>query len=394
MQPSVWNYLLGYVMIQVEGQGIERFVNLSLQNGIGIWGVRRKSRLTITAYVTLEDFYKLRPLVRKLHCKVHIVRKRGVPFALIRRRSRGVLLLGWILVLAALFVASRYVWFIDVEGCYQIEEAEVRRMLDDMSVKSGMARSGLAAADIGKQLKAMDGRIAWAGASVSGVVLKVEIVEAAEEPNSPKDTSPVSIYAAKDGVITEILALKGKPQVELGQAVQAGDLLINGDLRTEGAPGYMVHADGTVRAKVAYSFSVKAGPELTSLARTGRSSDYTEVWLFGRCIKSGAGEFQNYETELERESPINGVFLPLVVKSGKCYELQETAHTATETELRETVIIMADQKLSSIIPKNARILSKSSELTLQEDGSVVAVINVTTEEDIGEVRSITDSPLP
>lgn len=55
---------------------------------------------------------------------------------------------------------------------------------------------------------------------------------------------------------------------------------------------------------------------------------------------------------------------------------------------------MADQKLSSIIPKNARILSKSSELTLQEDGSVVAVINVTTEEDIGEVRSITDSPLP
>ena len=64
MQPSVWNYLLGYVMIQVEGQGIERFVNLSLQNGIGIWGVRRKSRLTITAYVTLEDFYKLRPLVR------------------------------------------------------------------------------------------------------------------------------------------------------------------------------------------------------------------------------------------------------------------------------------------------------------------------------------------
>lgn len=83
-----------------------------------------------------------------------------------------------------------------------------------------------------------------------------------------------------------------------------------------------------------------------------------------------------------------------MIKSGKCYELQETAHTATETELRETVIIMADQKLSSIIPKNARILSKSSELTLQEDGSVVAVINVTTEEDIGEVRSITDSPLP
>ena len=74
------NYIAGYVRILIEGSGIERFINQSLQNGISIWGVRRKSRTVITAYIELADFYKLRPIVRRTGCRVHVERRYGAPF--------------------------------------------------------------------------------------------------------------------------------------------------------------------------------------------------------------------------------------------------------------------------------------------------------------------------
>ena len=196
------NYIAGYVRILIEGSGIERFINQSLQNGISIWGVRRKNRTAITAYIELADFYKLRPIVRRTGCRVHVERRYGAPFIYTRNRGRHVMLVGWALVIAAVFALSRYVWFIDINGCSDIGEEEICGILNDMSIHSGMKRTSFTTADIGTELCRRDERIAWASARLSGVKLIIDIVEADKGVEIKQaETAPVSIYAKKEGVI-------------------------------------------------------------------------------------------------------------------------------------------------------------------------------------------------
>ena len=188
------------------------------------------------------------------------------------------MLVGWALVIAAVFALSRYVWFIDINGCSDIGEEEICGILNDMSIHSGMKRTSFTTADIGNELCRRDERIAWASARLSGVKLIIDIVEADKGVEIKQaETAPVSIYAKKEGVIESIVALTGRACVKSGDAVKKGQLLITGDLRSEGAPAFTVHASGEVYAKVNYSFEMTLGRRITGEARTGRTCEYCEI---------------------------------------------------------------------------------------------------------------------
>lgn len=378
------NYIAGYVRILIEGSGIERFINQSLQNDISIWGVRRKNRTAITAYIELADFYKLRPIVRRTGCRVHVERRYGAPFIYTRNRGRHVMLVGWALVMAAVFALSRYVWFIDINGCSDIGEGEICGILNDMSIHSGMKRTSFTTADIGNELCRRDERIAWASARLSGVKLIIDIVEADKGVEIKQaETAPVSIYAKKEGVIESIVALTGRACVKPGDAVKKGQLLITGDLRSEGAPAFTVHASGEVYAKVNYSFEMTLGRRITGEARTGRTCEYCEISIFGKRFFKAAEEYEKYELEPQTSALIKNFFLPFTVLRGTCFEIGEIEHEAGPDELKEFAMQKLWERLERELPKDAYIISKSSEVKVGDDERTTVILRVTARENIG-----------
>ena len=64
----------------------------------------------------------------------------------------------------------------------RVAETTVLRSLASLGVTVGRAKAGLSLPELGNQLMATDDRIAWAGLSLDGVVLKVEIVETVAVP--------------------------------------------------------------------------------------------------------------------------------------------------------------------------------------------------------------------
>ena len=174
----MWNSLAGYVMIKLEGAGLERFVNRAMEAGLSIWNVQRTGRNTMTANVSVGSFYALRKLNRNLGCRIHILEKHGLPIALSRLWFRKVLALGWIAVLAALLLSSRYVWFFRFEGCDQVTPAQLMATLEEMGIRAGTPRGQVITSQLGKAVMATDPRIAWAGAELKGVVLQLSIQEA------------------------------------------------------------------------------------------------------------------------------------------------------------------------------------------------------------------------
>jgi similar to stage IV sporulation protein len=85
----LWNYLIGYVVISVKGVSLEKFINLTITNGIYLWGIQRQNYTTLTAKISIRGFRQLHGISNKIRCRIRIVEKRGLPFVLFRYRQIG-----------------------------------------------------------------------------------------------------------------------------------------------------------------------------------------------------------------------------------------------------------------------------------------------------------------
>ncbi|MEA5059206.1 MAG: sporulation protein YqfD [Candidatus Pelethousia sp.] len=374
----MWNSLAGYVMIQVEGTGLERFVNRALREGLEIWEVSRTGRNTISAYVSVESFYALHKLNRGLHCRIRILEKHGLPIVLSRMRFRKVMAFGWLLVLAALLVASRFIWFLRIEGCDKVREEQIVQTLDAMGIHPGIRRGSITTSGLGQAVMATDSRIAWAGAELYGVVLQISIREASETPQVLEVGEPQSLYAAKDGVLRRITPLSGKALFNAGDAVLKGQELITGNLGN----GIAVQARGEAVARVLYRFSYTAPYEQVLPSRNGNVFTYTELSLRGHCLPSPSIPFSTYEQERGTEYTLPAG-LPIQVVTITCHELADQPRILTEAELLPLAQAGAQNLLDQGVDHSARILSVQSEQQTDETG-VTVILNVIAEENIAQ----------
>lgn len=385
MGARVWNYLTGYVMIEVKGRGLERFVNRATHAGVPLWRIRRTAADAITACVGIAGFYELRHLVRGTELHVRIIGKRGLPIGLSRARGREVLFFGWVLLLALVVAASRFIWHISLDGCDVVSEAQIIETLAELGVETGSPRSAASTFDLGGKLMASDSRIAWAGVRLEGVILRVSIVEA--RPYAPGDASrePGSLYAAKDGVVTRIELEDGRALIVTGKAVRRGQALISGILRNDELGRIVTRARGKVMAQVVYTAAASAGPMLMLPQRTGEAQNALRVSLFSFSL---GGPEEGREAVALETWRLTNCFLPVTFELFESYALENRLAEAPLELIEAHARARAERAAFAQIPKDAVILSKVSDAKQREDGSVTVTITVVTEENIAELRGL------
>lgn len=391
MLTGLWNYLAGYVIIELEGKALERFLNRLLSEGVEIWHVRRTKQGTVTAYISVSGFYMLHSMVRGQHIKVHILQKHGLIMHLSRLRFRKVLLYGWIVVVLLLLAASRRIWFIEITGLDTVSREDVLSILEENGIKEGVWRSAAHTAPLGNSIMASDPRVAWAGVTLNGVNLCVDIIEAGDPASVPQsEPLPASIYAAADGVVSSLTVIEGKPLVRQGDAVRAGQELISGVLGKGEDNTVFVHARGTVIAKCLRRFTSSKGPTLTMDAPAEEPLYETRITVFGKEIRSGI-PFEKTQERVLFKSALTNCFIPVTVETIAVYPTEKRTVAPGETLLREAALREAERMMAESLPKDARILSKESETVLLEDGSIQAAITVITEENIAITKEF-DAP--
>jgi similar to stage IV sporulation protein len=220
-----WRYFRGFVVISLQGRGVERLLNLAVARGIGFWDLqkqKREARLSLS----LASFRALRPLVRKTRCRLRIRRKVGLPFIKYRLRRRWGLVAGALFFVVALYLATSMVWYVRVSGTRRLEKAEVLALVDQLGVRPGVWKWKLNLPELEEELPRRHGSIAWAGLRLRGILLEIEIVE--HLPGVIADDRPADLVALKDGLIERIVVIEGKAAVKVGDTVSRGDLLIEG----------------------------------------------------------------------------------------------------------------------------------------------------------------------
>lgn len=386
----MWKSLERYVIIQIKGRNAERFLNLALQYGARLREIRRESQDSICCQVRAADFHKLIAVRRRCRCSVKSVGRSGWMFRVFRLRFRKTLVAGITLLMLAATIGSTRIWIFRVCGNQDVPAEVVLRALETLGVRRGIGRHSFEMYDIASFVSAYDTRIAWAGASLEGVVLTVKIQEKLGDPPAADPDTPADVVALTDGEIVRILPFMGRAAVKKGDVVRQGDVLIRGDITREDADKrILVRAEGTVIALVRFQAAVTVAPSYMDAAESGATAEYFALYLGDALLSETVSPYESYCIVRSDVSGLYGLILPLTVVTGEIRELTMQRFERNMAEMTELAMTEAEQLALSRVPLDAAIVDKTGNCIAYE-GCAVAVVVITAEQSIGITKEITD----
>ncbi|ONI39171.1 hypothetical protein AN639_10395 [Candidatus Epulonipiscium fishelsonii] len=224
---SLWNYFNGYVVVEISGAKIERFINGALRDGNTFWDVSHKEDSVILK-TTLDGFKNLKSVAYRSKCRIRILDKKGLPFLGFRYRKRKLLMLGSLIFVGFMYMLTSFVWLVEINGTHTLEETNIIETLKKGGYTTGKLKWNLDLRQAEQYLVDAYPEILWSAISFEGTKLNVQITEAVPKPIIHDETIPTDIIAKRDGIITYIATNTGIPKVKKGDTVKKGDVLVSG----------------------------------------------------------------------------------------------------------------------------------------------------------------------
>lgn len=276
MKERILRYTGGYLKVRLTGPASERFLNLCMARGITLWDLNRPEGEALCFFVSIRDFRRIGPLVKKAGVHVKITGRFGLPFFLYRNRKRKLFGAGVAAFFLVLFVMSRFIWNISLEGNRQFTDDMLLHYLDSQNIHYGMVKSAVDCERLEESIRSAYPEIIWVSARVSGTRLLIRIKENDVVGIVPqKEETPQNLVADKAGTIVKIVVRRGKAQVLEGDEVEPGQILISGEIPILGDGGellntHFVRADGDIFVRTRESYTESVSKQVTERVRTGK----------------------------------------------------------------------------------------------------------------------------
>jgi similar to stage IV sporulation protein len=302
----------GYVIMEVRGKRMEQLLNTLTGKQIPVWNIRRNEE-SLILNIHVRDFFRLRPFLKQTGCRVRVKKRVGFPFILDKLERRKFFMSGIACFIVGLYLLSSLVWQIDVTGNENIPEEEVLKAAENIGVYPLQWKFRLQDPDIlSKQLTTNLPGTSWVGVEIKGTRVNIRVVESTI-PEKRELFSPRHLISAHDAVVTNILAEKGMPLVEVNQRVRKGDILISGTIG-EGETVQTVVAKGKVRGLVWHEYDITVPLIHKFKTYTGNQKDRLYIVFGNRALQiTGYGKtgYVKYETNSSRHTfQWNDIILP------------------------------------------------------------------------------------
>ncbi|MGN1031507.1 MAG: sporulation protein YqfD [Butyricicoccaceae bacterium] len=223
-----WIRLMGGVVtIRVRGAEPERFLNACMCNGIRLHGIRRQDIDELTARLSVRDFFRLRGCMRRTHCRVHVIRRSGLPFAVRRLRGRYALWTSALLLFAVLYVLSTRIWVIETSFPEGVDGYAVMRELESMGIRAGTPVKSIDRQAVKIHMMQKFDFLSFFSINFEGNCMQIETGAAISRLEQENEQAITSVIAEKSGLVTQVDAWRGDPIVKVGDVVLAGDRLVD-----------------------------------------------------------------------------------------------------------------------------------------------------------------------
>jgi similar to stage IV sporulation protein len=409
-------FLMGYLRIEITGGRIERFLNLALEQGLYLWQIQRLPDKT-RAYISLPDFFRLRPVARGARSRVRIRQRRGAPFLAVKLRRRPALLLGAVACLAFVIWMTSHIWIIRVKisGPMNLDPRAVEAVAAEAGLRFGARKSQVDVNKVQEHIQRRMGEVSWAVIRLQGTRVVIEVVEKAAR-NKADEVGCVNLHARKSGVIEDVVPFQGEPVVKKGDIVKAGDLLVEcsfkywpggrpavvpgTELPPRDATARTLVAQAIIRARVTYSRYRELPLYQTVLVPTGRQGvQWVLNWNERSILLRGEEEFPFEKVQERRQSyslpgwrnwrsPVE-----LVIRS--VAEVEEQKRPVAEAALLAQARDQWEAQLRWLLGPSDRLLTPLKADVVERGSDFIGVrLTVETLEEIAQPRSGQPVPAP
>lgn len=383
---SFIRWLRGYVRLCVAGYSPERFLNMCCYHQLFIWGLEPTGN-GYEMYMSISDFRKLKPLVRKTHTKVILQGRYGFPFFLARYRRRKLFFAGLFICAVLLWTYSLFIWDIHFEGNERYPDTTLAEFLESEGVAPAMLRSRVDCPGIVKAIRKEYNDIVWVSASIDGSRLKIQIKENEDtfpeegEETSAEDEKPVDLVAAANGVITKIVTRSGVPQVHVGDTVKKGDILVLGRVEvvndSREVVGYQYHrSDADVFADTQMEYTDTLSLEYQEKVYDGKKKYQPFIRLADWTVSVGSLDNKYKHSEIVTEETQmklgENFYLPFSygLKTAKSYSFEKK--TYTEEEARQLLSLNFNRFCEDLEEKGVQIKENSVKIHLYENSATAS----------------------
>ncbi len=400
------SYLGGYVSIFISGEAPEKFVNMAASRGIYLWDITAEGG-NLWAKTRLSCVRPLRHIARRSRCRFKIVERAGLPFYFRRLYRRKVLVLGAVFFIAALYFLTSFIWFIEVRGNDQLSEGDILAAARAAGLKQGAPKWKLDPAAVEARLKEELPLLGWSGVYIKGSRAVIEVSERVLP--EADDIRPAHVVAAKDGLVKEILVLRGHAAVKEGETVSAGQVLISGiipppeeegpkangekeDSKKTVRPPRYVSARGIVRARVWYENYAEVPLVESGIRPTGRVFVSRRINIAGKEIILHNGKNIPFahcqcETYVKRLPAWRNITVPVELVTLKFDEIEEYTRCRERGEALEEARAKAlEGALKSINPDAVVVGQWTKEMGPRQENTVRVKAVVEAVENIGRVE--------
>ncbi|WP_110932126.1 sporulation protein YqfD [Paenibacillus bouchesdurhonensis] len=383
MKSSVLSRLRGSVTIIVRGQHLEQLINELAKEGIEIWNVRPLPERKMEMNIQLDDYFALRPLLKRTGCRMSVKRRIGVPFLLNRLWRRKIFIAGFALFIAIIFALSSLVWDIEVQGNEEISTEDVLLAARAEGIYPfqwifRMPKQDKLSAELTRKLPGTS----WVGVSRSGTRITIQVVEATR-PKEEELHSPSHLVSNSDAIITHIYAERGQPEVKKHDRVRKGQVLIAG---VQGN-SYVV-AKGEIKGSVWHEYNIEVPLVRKQNAYTGEKKVKGYLFFGKTAIQiTGYGSvgFAHFQT-LSEIDPLTwrSLKLPIGWMSEKLLETTEIQLKISEKKAKEDGIERALRDIHAKHGVESKIMSQKILHEKSDNGKVYMKVLFEVEQNIAE----------
>lgn len=326
-----------------------------------------------------EDGEKIETILLKNNVKELSVKHKG--FKLKTLLKMWGVIVGLILGLCAYCFQYFFVFKIEVWGCENLSDKELIFFVENQL--NSKFRYFINTKEIEIAVKNNFEKVSSVSIAIVGQSLIVSINEAVLPDEMEGEFSP--IISQYDGLVTDINLVQGTCNVQVGDIVQKGDVLVypyiydaDGEQMAV-QPKAQIQADVWIKSEdVFYEYLIKE-------ERTGRKIVCSEVSLFNLIIYSNTKEnsFDNYESEVESYYLTKNNILPFIYKKYTFYETKTIEINRNFEEEKDEVIEKLRAK--SLISLSENEIIKDEKCSINNAGGIYYLsYTITIEKDIGE----------
>ncbi len=407
------SFVFGYVNMLVQGENIEKFLNVAVSRGIYLWDISRAGDNRIFVKTRLSAVKPLRHIARKTKSRFSFRGRKGLPFIAGQFRRRKSLLAGALIFMAGLYILSSFVWFIDVKGNRRLPPDMIMKTAAEAGLRVGSLRFGVDRQRVENIILERIPEVSYVGVTISGTRATIEIAE--KIIIHKLQMKPAHVVAKKAGLVREVLVLVGNPTVKEGDIVVPGQILISGVVSAPdgqnsalpggpaggqlvpapAAPPAYVHARGVVRARVWYEGYGEAPLVEEGTRATGSTASRVCIKIAGKeIILSGVQKipFSMYTSERDVKKPPGwrNISIPVELITDKYTEIENYREERSRDEAAGIARRKALESARCGIAGEVMILrEQSGEVVLKNpEGVIRFTATIETLEDIGVEKAI------